>query len=136
MKRRNGAAVMVAAILVAATARAEVVENAAAICFDSPGSSGLVAGHINAQGCYSSSCTHVVGRQFSIAVDSDAGEIRVTTRFELEALDREVCTMDCGGAGTMTFDLRHFEARAYRVFLGDREIGRLDLSQPDQQTCL
>ena len=115
---------------------AEIIENRASVCFDSKGSRGLVSGRIRPLGCFSSSCTRTVERRFSISANIRSGEIRITSRFVLENNGNKICTSDCGGGGSVIFDLRHIHERRYKVLLGVVQIGELDLTKPLGRVCM
>lgn len=125
-----------AGCLGAVQAAAEIIENRASVCSDGKGSRGLVSGRIRPLGCFNSSCTRTVERRFSISANIRSGEIRITSRFVLESNGKKICTSDCGGGGGVAFDLRHFNARRYKVLLGGVQIGEPDLTKPRGRVCM
>ncbi len=114
---------------------AGTVNENASVCFDSDGIAGRIAGFVTVQGCYSSSCTRVPERSFEVNVDEPNKEIRVSARFVLESTDAMICTMDCGGAGQVWFDMDGYEPRVYDVYVSGTLKGELDLSDSSQQAC-
>ncbi len=125
----------IAGIVIAGSAQSQRLINKAAICFDNKGARGLIAGNVMPIGCFSSSCTRVTERQVSIGVNSATGIIRVTTRFVLTRTGAKICTADCSGGGRSTFDYRFFPPRIYKVLIGDKEVGELDLRLAKVRTC-
>lgn len=116
-------------------ANAQLLINKATVCFDNKGAKGLVRGHVAPIGCFSSSCTRVIERQVSLGVNSRTGEIRIATRFLLERTGAKICTADCGGGGRSTFDYRFFAPRVYKVIMGNKQVGTLDLRQANARKC-
>ncbi len=93
-------------------------------------------------GCYSGSCTRVLEKSGRVSVDSDRTIIQFYTRFALHNLDfppgTRRCTADCGGGGSLNFNLQNIEPGLYTVKFGSRSVGALEMPlrvSPDQYVC-
>ena len=124
-----------AGVLLASPSYSQLLVNKAHICFDNKGARGLISGHVAPIGCFSSSCTRVVERHVTLGVNADTGVITVETRIHLKHTGAKVCTRDCGGGGRSTFDYRFFPPRVYKVMLGGKHVGDLDLRQKVVRRC-
>ena len=112
---------------------AVVVQNEGYVCFDEFEDSLEVSGYFIPKGCFSSSCTRPVQQFVDIQVDTTQFVIRLSTRFVLvnpyavQGMPRGSygCTADCGGAGSIRFEIGDVERGIYSVWLGERNLGQI-----------
>lgn len=118
---------------------ARVIDNQGQICFKEIDKSTVVQGYFRPKGCFSSSCTRTLEQSLTTRVDPARFRIEFDARFALASTGDELCTDDCGGAGTALFDIGDVDSGVYSVWLGSDSLGVLDIP-PDsiagQDFCL
>ncbi len=118
-----------------------VIQNEGYICFHEFENSLEVRGYFNPKGCFSSSCTRPIQQTVDIKVDTTRFAIQFNTLFVLidpyavqgKPRGSYVCTEDCGGAGSVQFDIGDLERGTYSVWLGERNLGQISFP-PDTIT--
>ena len=78
------------------------------VCFQkSPQDSAIIKASVSGAGCFSSSCTEILERTGEIKIDTGKSVIQFNSRFVVRDISESVglCTLDCGGAGSIWFDI-------------------------------
>jgi hypothetical protein len=110
-----------------------IIQNEGYICFHEIENSLEARGYFIPKGCFSSSCTRPIRQTIDIMVDTAQFAIRFNTLFVLidpyaaqgKPRGSYACTDDCGGAGSIQFDIGDLERGTYSVWLGERNLGQI-----------
>jgi hypothetical protein len=117
--------------------RTVVVENRGTIYFDNLENSTTLRAHASPEGCFSSSCTLPLEQSGNVKIDPQSFTLHFETRFVLRQQLRGVCTADCGGGGSVAFEIGEVEPGVYTVWLGSKRLGQLQIPfQPAMQPYL
>lgn len=110
-----------------------VIQNEGYICFREFENSLEVQGYFIPKGCFSSSCTRPIQQTVDIKIDTAQFALRFDTLFVLidpyaaqgKPRGSYACTEDCGGAGSIQFEIGDLERGTYSVWLGERNLGQI-----------
>jgi len=108
----------------------QVIEDEGIVCFRPFDNTVEVRGYYRPSGCFSSSCTRPIEESLTVRVDTDASRIQFDTCFVLaQPYDPVVhgCTQDCGGAGSIQFEIGDVEPGTYSVWIGREKLGEIDV---------
>jgi hypothetical protein len=118
-------------------------ENVGKICFRNLDNSLELQGLITSGDCASSSCWRPIQQVGAVTLLSDEHKIKFQSRFVMvdaygDGKDH-LCTMDCGGSGSIGFNIGDVEEGTYSIWLGDTYLG--DIAIPPrfitgEYTCL
>jgi hypothetical protein len=114
-----------------------IIQDWGRICFW-PDVDGITAA-VSPPGCYSTSCTRPVLQSGTAVVDPQNYEIRLETRFVLAETSSFPlpCTQNCGGGGTVQFNLGGLLPNDYQVWFRGEKVGELMVfsGRPTPRQC-
>jgi len=103
------------------------LEDTGQVCFRGGLNSTAVLGSFLPAGCYSTSASRPLEQSLSVKLDPDRFRIEFHTSFLVETILDVIHTMDCGGAGKMTFEIGDVEPGVYSIWIGSKRVGELTL---------
>jgi hypothetical protein len=131
---KKGPLLLLVAILSVAcspfSSRTFVIENKGTIYFDNFENSTELRAHVSPEGCFGSSCTLPIEQSGHVKVDAQRRALHFESRFVLRQDLTGGCTQDCGGGGSVAFDIGDVEPGIYTVWLGSKRLGQLQVPPP------